>query len=104
MAIYVFDLDGTLCQTERDESKWDYENATPFPERIKKVNELFEEGHTIIIDSARGCTSGFNWEPFTIEQLKNFGLKFHQVRTGKKFGGDYFIDDKGTNAIDFFEK
>ena len=30
------------------------------------------------------------------------GLKFNSLRTGVKFGGDFFIDDKGINSEDFF--
>ncbi len=102
MAIYVIDLDGTLCDTKRSPEGWRYLEAVPFPERIEKVNKLYDEGHTIIIETARGCTSGRSWLIDTIEQLKGFGLKFHTVRTGIKYGADYFIDDKAINSDDFF--
>lgn len=104
MSIYVIDLDGTLCDTKRaEEGYWRYLEATPFPERIEKVNQLYDDGHTIIIETARGCTSGKDWYPETFEQLKTFGLKFHNLRTGVKHGADFFIDDKGINADDFFK-
>lgn len=104
MAIYVVDLDGTLCDTQRsEEGFWRYLEAKPFPERIEKINKLYDEGHTIIIETARGCTSGKDWYPDTFAQLKSFGLKFHQLRTGVKHGADFFIDDKGINAEDFFK-
>ena len=32
----------------------------------------------------------------------SWGLKFTSLRTGIKFGGDLFIDDKGVNSEDFF--
>lgn len=100
--IYVFDLDGTLCETSKIGGAWDYMGATPIPERIKKVNELYDDGHTIIVETARGCGSGRNWFYDTLEQLKGWGLKFHSLRTGVKFGADYFIDDRGINSEDFF--
>lgn len=103
MAIYVIDLDGTLCDTKRNEERWLYLEAAPFPERIEKVNTLFDAGHTIIIETARGCASGKDWYADTLDQLRAFGLKFHQLRTGVKFGADYFIDDRGINANEFFK-
>jgi len=103
MAIYVIDLDGTLCDTKRTEERWLYLEAAPFPERIEKVNSLFDDGHTIIIETARGCISGKDWYADTFDQLRSFGLKFHQLRTGTKFGADYFIDDRGISADEFFK-
>ena len=47
---YVFDIDNTLCYTNDS----DYENSTPREERIKKVNALYDEGHTILLHTARG--------------------------------------------------
>ena len=41
--IYCFDLDHTLCDTHKDEDgKWKYFEATPYPERIKVVNKLWD--------------------------------------------------------------
>ena len=96
--IYCFDLDNTLCDTEGNY----YENATPKEDRIALVNKLYDEGHTILIDTARGCVSGKNCIYFTIEQLKDWGVKFHTLRTGVKFGADVFVDDKGFNDKVFF--
>ena len=105
MSIYVFDLDGTLCDTKKKEDgNWDYLGAQPFPERIQRVNQLYDEGHTIIVETARGCVSGKNWFYQTVEQLKGFGLRFHHLRTGVKFGADFFIDDKGVHSDDFFSE
>ena len=60
--IYCFDLDGTLCHTESnpDGHGMKYYEATPYPDRIKVVNKLWEEGHTIIVETARGCGSKIN--------------------------------------------
>ena len=51
MSTYVFDLDGTLCETfsNPDGHGMKYFEATPYPDRSEKVNKLCEEGHTIII-------------------------------------------------------
>ena len=96
--IYVFDLDNTLCQTDGS----NYLKASPFIERIKEVNKLYDDGNTIIIETARGCISGKNWFYLTVDQLKSWGLKFHTLRTGVKFNGDIFVDDRGINSEDFF--
>ena len=97
--IYCFDLDGTLCNTEGN----NYSESSPKKDRIQIVNKLYDDGHTIIIDTARGCVSGKNYFFFTMDQLKSWGVKFHTLRTGVKFGADLFIDDKARNSEDFFK-
>lgn len=100
---YIFDLDHTLCDTQKQENgDWDYVGALPYPGRIEKVNQLYEEGHYIIVETARGSVSRMNWYEKTHNQLVGFGLKFHELRTGVKFHGDYYVDDKGINSNDFF--
>ena len=97
--VYCFDLDGTLCNTDGN----NYKDSTPKKERIEIVNTLYDEGHTVLIDTARGCVSGKNYFFFTMEQLKSWGVKFHTLRTGVKFGADIFIDDKGIQDQRFFK-
>jgi histidinol phosphatase-like enzyme len=107
VAVYVFDLDGTLC-TNTD---GDYEKAEPFPQRIDIVNQLYREGHTIKIFTARGmgrsnddyfqATSKFM--DLTLSQLSVWGVKYHQLFMGK-VSGDYYIDDKGWNVDDWFRQ
>lgn len=102
--IYVFDLDNTLCDTKKkSDGNWDYINAKPFEERIKKVNSLYDDGNYIIVETARGCVSKKNWYEQTYSQLIDFGLKFHELRTGVKFNADFFIDDKAINSEIFFK-
>ena len=101
--IYVFDLDNTLCDTKKKlDGNWDYLNSEPFQERIDLVNKLYDEGHKIIIETARGCVSKKNWYEQTYNQLVSFGLKFHELRAGVKFNADFFVDDKAINSNDFF--
>jgi hypothetical protein len=103
MATYCFDLDGTLCETEFIDGKHYYLNSKPILEHIQIVNKLYDEGNIIIIETSRGCSSGINWFQDTVKQLISWGLHFHTVRTGVKFGADYYIDDRAINAKDFFE-
>jgi carbamoyl-phosphate synthase large subunit len=95
--IYCFDVDGTICTLTED---FGYEYAQPIDEMVDKVNRLYDEGHTIKIHTARGQTSGIDWEAFTIEQLKEWGVKFHEFYYGKP-SADFYIDDKGINVKDF---
>ena len=97
--IYCFDLDGTLCDTEGSE----YESAFPKKERIDVVNKLYDQGHTIYIETARGVGSGIDWHDVTADQLESWGVKYHTLRTGTKFHADVFVDDKGINDFDFFK-
>lgn len=98
--IYVFDLDGTLCSN----SDGRYEQAAPYRQRIQYVNELYEDGNTIIIDTARGSTTGINWRKETKRQLASWGVKYHKLRVGKKITADRYIDDKGIKAAHFFKR
>ncbi len=97
--IYVFDLDNTLCSHEKDYSK-----ARPFYFRIDQVNQLYDEGNTIIIDTARGSNTRIDYRELTEGQLKKWGVKYNILRVGIKFYGDYYIDDKAIQDIDFFEE
>ena len=97
--VYCFDLDGTLCNTEGN----NYSESTPKKDRIAFVNKLYEQGHTILVDTARGSVSGKNYFFFTMNQLKSWGLKFHTLRTGTKIGADVFVDDKGISDLNFFK-
>jgi len=102
---YVFDIDGTICTN----SSGDYVNAKPFHDRIKFINKLFEEGHTIHFLTARGMGRSNNSAIFadrlfyrmTKDQLDSWGLKYHQLFLGKP-AGDIYIDDKGVKDEEFF--
>jgi hypothetical protein len=100
---YIFDLDNTLCDTKKNElGNWDYLSAKPFTDRINLVNNLYENGNYIVVETARGSVSKKNWYEETYKQLVSYGLKFHELRTGVKFNGDIFVDDKGINSEIFF--
>ena len=97
MIIYV-DIDDTICKASPD---LDYAKSTPIKERISKINALFDEGHTIIYWTARGTVSGLDWTDVTLEQFKDWGVKYHQLKM-KKPAYDLFIDDKNINSERFF--
>tara|TARA_B100000214_G_C23498474_1_gene415019 strand:+ start:212 stop:514 length:303 start_codon:yes stop_codon:yes gene_type:complete len=99
MKIYV-DIDETICYYEGDRH---YPDAKPIPERIEKVNKLFEEGNEITYWTARGTVTGINWYEITEKQLKNWGCKYHKLITGVKPAYDLLICDKAKNSEDYFK-
>ena len=99
---YVFDIDGTICTL----TNGNYESATPYEERIDKINKLYDEGHTIIFLTARGMGRSNNTNPnlfkeLTEKQLKKWGAKYHKLLMGKP-AGDFYIDDKAIKDEEFF--
>ena len=99
MIVYV-DIDETICDTP--ESR-DYGLSTPINERIKKINALYDKGHTIIYWTARGTGSGIDWRETTERQFKDWGVKYHDLKLGKPIY-DLFVDDKNINTERFFNK
>lgn len=98
--IYCFDLDKTLCTYCFEKG---LVGAKPLVERIKKVNKLYNEGHTILIDTARGSLTNIDHKKITELQLKRWGVRYHKLRCGVKFYADFYVDDKGINDGDFFK-
>jgi len=102
---YVFDIDNTLCRTNNG----DYSGSVPMIERIKKVNDLYDDGHTIYLQTARGMGRSGNSQKFAVEafydftkqQIIEWGIKHHGLFLGKA-AGDIYIDDKGCRDEDFF--
>ena len=102
---YVFDIDGTICYNKDS----DYEGSKPIMERIEKINDLYDQGHTIIFQTARGMGRSGNspayayqaFERLTKQQLIDWGVKHHALFLGKP-AGDIYIDDKGINDERFF--
>lgn len=86
---YAVDIDGTICT----QTKSDYTKAEPIPDNIKKINDLYDQGHYIIYWTVRGRSSGINWFPFTFKQLRSWGCKFHELNTRDKADVDVYIDD-----------
>ena len=99
MTTYCFDIDGTIFSTNGS----DYPNSLPIQHRIDKVNELYKQGHEIILFTARGTTTGIDWLELTESQLNQFGVGYHRLILGKPHA-DLYIDDKGANDKDFFSE
>ena len=103
---YVIDIDGTICDWEAGR---DYTLANPYPERIKVINKLYDQGNTIKYFTARGMGRYAGRSEKAIEsfyaitesQLDRWGCKYHQLILGKP-SGDHYIDDKGVDVNEFF--
>ena len=99
--IYCFDIDGTICSLREDSS---YLDAVPFLDTRDKINNLYDEGNTILFMTARGSVSGKDWTLLTAQQLKEWGFKYHELITNKKPHADMFIDDKCMSASEWRQK
>jgi dTDP-glucose 4,6-dehydratase len=78
----------------------DYSTAVVIPEAVEKINALYEAGHEINFWTARGTVTGRDWRLLTESQLKDWGIKYHNLFFGKP-SYDFFIDDKNINSRDW---
>tara|TARA_Y100000296_G_scaffold46343_1_gene53155 strand:- start:480 stop:800 length:321 start_codon:yes stop_codon:yes gene_type:complete len=103
--VYVFDIDGTICINSNSE----YEKSVPLQDRIDKINQIFDDGHTVIFQTARGMGRSGNsaayankaFYEFTKKQLDSWGVKYHSLFLGKP-AGDVYVDDRGVTDENFF--
>lgn len=91
--IYCFDIDGTLCTNTHGE----YETAQPIPEMVAEINALHEEGHRILLFTARGTTTGIDWRELTAAQLDAWGVRYDELILGKP-QADVYVDDRGVST------
>ena len=96
MIIYV-DIDNTILDTDGV----NYENTKPMKDRIQKINDLYDEGHTIVYWTARGTLSGIDYYDLTKSQLDKYGVKYHELKLKKPYY-DLFIDDRNVNSEEYF--
>jgi len=102
---YVFDIDGTICSV----TDGNYGEAMPIQERIDEINKLYDEGNTILFNTARGMGRTGNdvllshrlFFFLTKAQLEKWGVKHHKLFMGKP-SGDLYVDDKGVKDEQFF--
>jgi hypothetical protein len=99
MLIYV-DIDETICSRPAP-AGLDYNQSTPYPERIERINQLYRGGHTIVYWTARGTKTGINHFRLTKDQLDRWGCQYHELRMGKP-AFDLLIDDKSIESGTFF--
>lgn len=87
--INYVDVDGFLCTDERGH----YHKVRPLYKNIQKINKLYLNGELIIIWTARGATTGIDWTNLTEKQLRQWKVKYHDLRFTKPYF-DKLWDDK----------
>ncbi len=87
---FVVDIDGVIAALTLDN---DYSVATPLQHTIEIVNSLYDQGHRIILFTARGYATGIDWNEITAAQMKEWGVKYHELRFGKP-AADFYVDDR----------
>ena len=99
----VFDLDNTICVTNEELPLAErYVDCTVKPQIREFINRLYDKGHIICIDTARGSSyhglKGIYMKrkikKHTSKQLNEWGVKYHRLRVGTKIPADLYIDDK----------
>jgi FMN phosphatase YigB (HAD superfamily) len=95
MPTYIFDLDNTLCS----DTNGNYKEAKPFLDRIKRVNELHKK-NIIIIYTGRGLKT--KSQALTRKQLKEWGVKYHELIFKKPFY-HFWVDDRCIKDKHFFK-
>lgn len=101
---FCFDLDNTLVTYPVIPN--DYTTCKPIPERIEFLRRLYNEGHTIIIHTARRMQThqgniGKTIQDIgmiTLQQLNEFQIPYHEFYFGKPYA-DFYIDDKAINPF-----
>jgi len=104
---YCIDIDNTICTTKN----LNYADSAPIRSRIEKINELYDQGHTIKYFTARGMgRSNDNVNNayasqfcLTQKQLDDWGCKYHNLILGKP-SADYYLDDKALKLEDVFNE
>ena len=92
-----FDIDGVICRTIGN----NYKDSKPIKKNIHAINQLYMNGYTIKIFTARymgrhkdivnkAKKQGYK---FTKKKLNEWGLKYHKLIFGKP-SFDLIIDDK----------
>lgn len=88
--IFCFDIDGVIATKVRDNN---YKESTPIKPTIEIINRLYDMGHTIILNTARGFKTGIDWTEYTKKQLSSWGVKYSVIYFNKP-NADFYIDDK----------
>ena len=96
MKVIYIDIEETICNRESSTDSGtthDYTKAKPIQNKIDKINELYDQGNTIVYWTARASRKQIDWTNLTAQQLSDWGCKYHELRVDKPFY-DLFIEDK----------
>lgn len=87
---FVFDIDGVIAKLQKD---LDYALSEPNERMVNIINQLYDYGNRIVLFTARGYVTGKDWSEITKEQMKRWGVKYHELKFGKP-NADYYVDDR----------
>ena len=88
--VFCFDIDGVIASITPEN---DYRQSQPLRDNIALINRLYQLGHTIVLNTARGYVTKIDWKETTEQQMKDWGLNYHQLMFTKP-AADFYIDDK----------
>jgi len=95
----VFDIDGVIADFD---PSLNYGKAKPVKNVIAMVNRLYDYGNKIILFTARGGETGIDWSVMTQAQMREWGVKYHQLRFGKP-AATFYVDDKNLSLSELAE-
>ena len=106
--VLVVDLDKTLCTKKK--SYETYADVLPYDNIINILNNLYDCGSDIIIESARNMLTQNNDESkviknvglTTLKWLEDNNVKYDGIKFGKTMGTCY-IDDKALRPKEFIK-
>ena len=85
-----FDIDGVIAAIVPGNR---YELAEPVWDVIRVVNRLYEQGHHVVLFTARGSATSIDWTETTRRQMAAWGVRHHELLFGKP-AADYYVDDR----------
>ena len=96
----AIDLDGTICPIKPEGMT--YADLEPLPGAVERIRQLKEQGHTVIILTARHmktCNGDVGKViarvgKLTLDWLDRHGIPYDEVHFGKP-NADLYIDDRG---------
>jgi CMP-N-acetylneuraminic acid synthetase len=86
----VCDIDGIIANKTKGN---DYAVSTPIENNIEILRNLHDQGHTIVLYTARGYATGIDWEEITTKQMKKWCVPYDKLVFGKP-DADFYVDDK----------
>ena len=104
----VVDLDKTLCTKKKDNET--YADVLPHKDLINILNNVYDNGAEIYIESARNMLTQNNNEAkviknigwTTLKWLKDNNVNYDGIKFGKAMGSCY-IDDKALRPKEFIK-
>lgn len=107
---FVMDIDDTISITPSENDIAQYPKAKPIQSVISKINHLYNQGHKIILLTARGMRT-FDHNVKKVEEyhrpilekwLSDNGVKYHELIFGKPWGPNvHYVDDRGLTIDQF---